>query len=182
MKKYSVTPHAIDRAVERLNIGEPFASNHLTQLMQSAYYVGETPHSSGNMYRVFDHYKTQTRIIVSHDDTIITCYKFPTELSAMPDAFTDDIIKFIKRKFDAKKREHSRKLREYEVELAELNLDAAQLSLNKAKAKSPKVREALAKKIDIINKEVSQIRDDVNKAVEDFTLLQVDVMKYIDAD
>lgn len=150
MKKYTVTDHAIQRATERLGIMAEHATNHIVQLMQTAFYNGDTPSKHGGMAKVYDHYKTRTRIIVGEDSKIVTVYRMPATTSDIPQAFSNDIRQLVKRKFAKAQREHKRIARTLEIELAELNLQIAQLRLNVAKARSPKVRATIQAKMNEI--------------------------------
>lgn len=170
MKKYIVTAHAKQRAAERLDVPESHAENHVNQLMQTAYYVGSTPGKNGKLAKVFDHYKSQTRIIVGTDEKVITVYKFPQINTALelPQVFADDIRQLIQRKLNAKKRDFKRKQRALEIEHAEHNLELAQLTLNQAKAKSPKTRSSLAEKISEIKTKLERVDFELKTLTQDF--------------
>lgn len=181
MKKYNVSNHAIKRAVERLGVPEFNAENHLIQLMQTAFFVGETPDGKGNISKLFDHYKSSTRLVVGRNDVIVTVYKFPevespiTSPSCLPQAFADDIRQLVQRKFKAKERDFKRKQRELEIELAEHNLELAQLTLNKLKAKSPKARNSIADKIDEVTTKVDRIKFEISQAETAFEAMTKEV-------
>ncbi|MDH5159867.1 hypothetical protein [Heyndrickxia oleronia] len=184
MKKYHVTEHAIDRAVERLGQKREYAANHLITLMQTAYLVGENgtkKPGDTRPQRIYDHYNSKTRLIVGDGDVIITVYKFPESVleskSIVPEAFAEDIRQLVQRKFKAKERDFKRKQRALEIELAELNLELAQLTLNKLKAKSPKARNSIADKIDEVTTKVERIKFEINQAESAFEAM----MKEVDA-
>lgn len=181
MKKYFVSEHAIDRAVERLGFTREHAANRLLQLIQTAFFVGEM--SSGGakpgsrLY--FDHVKSRVRLVVGENNVIITVYKFPDDVrtndSSIPQAFADDIRQLVQRKFKAKERDFKRKQRALEIELAELNLELAQLTLNKLKAKSPKARNSIADKIDEVTTKVERIKFEINQAESAFEAMTKEV-------
>lgn len=162
-RQYSVTTHAIQRAVERLGIAEVYAANHLRQLMQTAQFIGYK--LSG---RVFDHYKSGTRLIVSDNDSIITVYKIPVEIS-LP--FEDEVMEFIRRKYKKNLRKLNAKRRGLQLQSAELNVELAQLKLNQLKARSPKVREIIAKKIAEISESISILDAEIKRLCKTETKL-----------
>lgn len=179
MKKYLPTTHAIQRATERLGIVPEQAANHLNQLMQTAYFVGTTPRPSGKQAQVFDHYKSETRLIVGDNDSIITVYKFPQIEQTLPQTFADDIRQLVKRKFGAMQREFKRKQRALEIELAAHGLEVAQLKLNQAKAKSPKVRSAIADKLREIKTKIERVQYELDTATSDFAKVRTEVEAYL---
>jgi len=84
MKKYAVSQHAVERAIQRL--GQPVhnAKNHLIQLMQTAVFNGVVPGKLGPC-RIYDHYATRTRMIVAEDnDTIVTVYSMDSVKGGAP--------------------------------------------------------------------------------------------------
>jgi hypothetical protein len=168
MKPYKVTQHAINRAIERLGIPAHNAANHLVQLMQSAYYQGDTQHPSGKIAKTFDHHKTRTRLVVGDDDSVITVYKYPESEVVKPTVFTDEIKRLIKRQLTKAKREFTRTYRALEINAAELNIEIAQLRLNHAKARSPKVRSAIQAKLDELMAKYKRIEADIEQASAKF--------------
>ena len=145
MKLYRVTKHAVERTVERLGISAEYASNHLIQLMQTAYYNGSTPHPSGKMTKVFDHYKTRTRIIVDDNDSIVTVYKVPEE----PMNIIPEILRpLISKEFRKLSREVTRNTRLLEKEIAELTVQMGERMVAKANAKNPNTRAIIQRDID----------------------------------
>jgi hypothetical protein len=130
MKKYNVSAHAAQRAVERLGCAPEHAANHLTQLMQMAYYNGDVPNKHGGTAKVFDHYKSRTRLIVSPNDTIITVYRMEDQANASkPNIFADEIKRLVARQLAKETRNYTKQRRAFEIEAAELALDIAQLRL-----------------------------------------------------
>jgi hypothetical protein len=175
MKKYGVSKHAADRAVQRLGILPEHASNYLNQLMQTAYNVGEcgTNTKYGKGSEVYDHYKTKTRLIVSND-VIVTVYKFPEQEYVkqnpdIPSFFMEDIRQVIKRKFAKAEREFKRKERQLTIEFAEYNLEMAQQSLSFAKAKSPKVKASLKENISELKAKANRIQSELNDNADKFS-------------
>jgi hypothetical protein len=163
MKQYKVSQHAIDRAVERLGFPLEHAKNNLVSLMQTASYVGDAPGKQG-VGKVYDHYKSRTRMIISQDGTIITAYKMPTLLETLP----AEIVGTIKRKIDGLIRKYNTEARAIERKRAEKNLEIAQLQLNRANARSPKVVAAIDVKIVAAKAEyraISNEADAVNKKI-----------------
>lgn len=175
MKDYRVTAHAIERAVERLGVAQQHARNHLRQLIQSAYYVGETVTAGNRKVRYFDHAKSRVRLVVGLDDSIVTVYRFPDEVSelkeaapALPEAFADDIRQLVLRKVNAIKREHGRKKRALEIERAEVSLEIAQLELNHAKAKSPKTRATIKEQLSALITKRERIEYEMDAAETEY--------------
>jgi hypothetical protein len=179
LKMYNVTSHAIKRAVERLGQPEFNAANHLISLMQTAYYNGETAHPSGKMMKVYDHYKSRTRIIVSPDDSIITAYKISEFESPKSSVFIDDIKRLVERKFNAYKREFKKQYRSLEIELAEINYQIAQFRLNKAKARSPKVQASLQTKIDALSESYYEIKTSIDMVENKFEEIKRGAESYL---
>lgn len=156
MKQYRVTDHAIQRAVERLGLPKFNAANHLVQLMQTAYYNGD---STGR--KVYDHYKSRTRLIVSYDNEIITVYKVPEILEPKQTVFSADIVELVRRRYAQYTRQYRSNIYNLEVEKAELNLELAQLQLNLVKAKSPKVRDSIKTSIDELVTMIGRKEEDI---------------------
>jgi hypothetical protein len=178
VKKYTVTQHAIKRAVERLEITAEHAANHLLQLMQTAYYNGDTPNHHGKIANVYDHHKTRTRIIVE-DNKIVTVYKVPELDAPKQTVFIDDIKRLVARKFTKAKRQFTKQRRSLEIELAELNIEVARLRLNQAKARSPKVQSSIQTKVDELMTQVSRIESEIKKACEQFSEIQRGAEAYL---
>lgn len=175
MKEYIVTEHAKKRAIERLGQTEPGAAHHLKQLMQSAFYQGDSPRKDGSIAKIYDHYKSQTRLFLI-DNVIITVYKFP---EAAPIPFADEVAQVIKRKFAKSEREYKRKERALSIEIAEFNVELAQHRLSYAKAKSPKVRESLSDKIGELETKVGRIQFELDEAVKAFNAIKEGAAKYL---
>ncbi|MEK5109879.1 hypothetical protein MHI57_24770 [Cytobacillus sp. FSL K6-0129] len=175
MKEYIVTKHAIQRAVERLGQTEQHAPHHLKQLMQTAFYQGETPGPNGFIRKFYDHFKTKTRLVVI-GEKIITVYKFP---EAVPIPFADEVAQVIKRKFAKSERDFKRKERALSIEIAEFNVELAQHRLSYAKAKSPKVRESLSDKISELETKVGRIQFELDEAIKAFNAIKEGAAKYL---
>lgn len=143
MKQYKVSQHAIDRAVERLGFPLEHAKGNLVSLMQVAVYQGDTQSRMGKPTKVYDHYKSRIRMVVSEDGTIVTCYRIPTLLDTLP----SEIVGTIKRKIDGLLRSYNKEARAIERKRALKNLEIAQLQLNRANARSPKVVASIDVKI-----------------------------------
>ncbi len=174
MRRYEVNDHAIDRTVERLGIMREHARNYLNQLMQTAYYTGDTTYRGGTS-RVFDHYKNRVRIIVHKDcDRIITVYRFPDE------TFADEIKRTIQRTYRKAKQQFTRNKRTIMIEIAELNVEIAQLSLNKVKAKSPKVQSIIQSKIESIHSKINELQSNANKIAAEFERVKRGAQAWMD--
>ncbi|MBS4195375.1 hypothetical protein [Lederbergia citri] len=152
MKMYRVTKHAIDRAVERLGVSAEYATNHLIQLMQTAYYNGSTPHPNGKRHKVFDHYKTRTRVIVSEDDSIITVYKLPEENALTIPSFLRPVVE---REFRRVRREVTRLTRRHEEAIGKLTVEMGERIWARARAKNPNTREMIQAEIDEIQAKIN---------------------------
>lgn len=176
MKEYIVTDHAKQRAVERLGKSEHNAAHHLKQLMQSAFYQGDSPRQDGSIAKVYDHYKSRTRLFVI-DNVIITVYRFPDAAPAIP--FADEIAQVIKRKFAKSERDYKRMERALSIELAEFNLELAQHRLSFAKAKSPKVRVSLTEKITEVETKASRIQFELDEATKAFNAIKEGAAAYL---
>ncbi|NRG30747.1 hypothetical protein [Niallia circulans] len=169
MKKYSITKHAIERAVERLGRKEHEAVNYLTQIMQTAVYNGEITGKYGEV-SVFDHYKSRTRLIV-RNGSILTVYSMDSgkpEAPIIPQVFTEEIRKVVRRKFAKAQREYKRTVRALQIELAEVNLIMAQLQLNLAKARSPKVIATIQAKLDEVKTRFSKLDSEIKIEQQQF--------------
>ncbi|MDQ0270775.1 hypothetical protein [Cytobacillus purgationiresistens] len=179
MRNYIVTKHAIERAYERLGISRKNAAHHLNQLMQTAFYQGETQ-DQGSVRKIYDHHKSRTRIFVE-DNHIITVYKFPEEaITPQPTLpYIDEISQLIKRKFAKSEREFKRKERTLSIELAEFNLELATLRLNFAKAKSPKVRTNLVEKISEVETKAGRIQFELDEATKSFNAIKEGAAAYL---
>ena len=168
MKKYVLTTHAIQRVSERLGIHEgDKAANHINQIMQTAYFAGECPHKSGTKVKVYDHHKSKTRILIDREDKVVTVYRF-THALFLPDAFQEEVMALVTRRFKAMESEHKRKQRAIEIELAEFNLEKAQLELNKIKAKSPKIQTQIQAKVDEIMTKVKRLEFELSENEQAF--------------
>lgn len=184
MTTYQVTQHARIRAAERLGIAPEHASNHLNQLMQSAFYRCDRPNKDGRMAKVFDHMKNKTRLIVE-GNVIVTVYKFPKETNAesktptVPDIFAEDIRQVIQRRFAKSEREYKRKERVLSIEIAELNLELATHQLSHAKAKSPKVRAGLSDKIAEVQAKVDRVKFELDTATNVFNEIKEKAAAYL---
>jgi hypothetical protein len=181
MKRYAVTSHAIERAVQRLGIDKSQACHYINQLMQTAYFRGVTYNSRGEAGRLFDHFNSKTRLVVSDDDRVVTIYKFPEveTAQAIPTAFAADIQKTIQRKYNAAERDYKRQTRLLETEVAEMNLEIAKLQLNKARAKSPRTISSIEKKIATIQPRIDVIANELNDVSEKFSRIKEEVGSYL---
>ncbi|MCY7751590.1 hypothetical protein MOB18_21250 [Bacillus inaquosorum] len=190
MKQYRVDPHAVKRAIERLGIAERHAANHLRQLMQTAYYVGDkTSRYGGIRGKVFDNVKARVRIIVIEDDLIKTVYKMADPLAPIegnPIVSTppitdlpDELKAVLKRKSDALIVRRNRELRSLTIQLAEKNLELAQLELNRARARAHKIIAVIDAKIDIAKKEYATINEKVDAIKSEIKSIEKGVAAYV---
>jgi exopolysaccharide biosynthesis predicted pyruvyltransferase EpsI len=179
VKPYNVTKHAIDRAVERLGVKAEYAANHIVQLMQSAYYQGDTQQSSGKTVKIFDHHKTRTRIVIGDSDTVISVYKFPEIEVVKPAIFADEIKRLIKRQLTKAQREFTRTYRSLEINAAELNIEIAQLRLNHAKARSPKIQASIKAKLDELMTQYTQVEAEIKQASAKFEQIKNGAEAYL---
>ncbi|GIN10163.1 hypothetical protein J26TS2_00300 [Shouchella clausii] len=152
MKRYNVTNHAVDRAVERLGSKRSQAESYLNQLMQSAVYQGDTPNKNGGLTKVYDHHRTKTRLILD-GDRIVTVYKVDGPLAPIEPQLPTPLLAAVKREAAKLLRNHGRELRKLERELAEAELLLAQKRLNRLKTNNPRTKAAIDRDItDIASK------------------------------
>lgn len=181
MKPYNVTQHAIERAVERLGKRKDYARNELVQLMQTAVYTGSTPQG-----RVFDHYKTRTRLVVCRDtDTIITVYSMDVPKEAESVAIvteTNPLMQkardYLAKELRKAKRQYTRESRKLAEQVALLNVEAARLALNHARCRQPLTRQAIQAKIDAIKAEAIAKEKQAEEMAEGLRKQAEDVRKY----
>jgi hypothetical protein len=145
MKKYAVTTHAIERAVERLGRNRQYAGNDLVQRMQTAVFQGEVAQG-----RIFDHYASRTRLILAKtEDKIITVYSMDTE-KPKPSAYNAIIEKargLITKEIAKARRQFTTESRKLTLTEAEIGFEIATLALNKARARNPLTQASIEAKI-----------------------------------
>ncbi len=178
MKPYTVSDHAIKRAVERLGVPKFSAANHLIQLMQSAAYQGETGSRYG-VTKVYCHFKTRTHLVVGEDGTIITVYRGQELPKPIPTAFIDDIKKLVERQLRKAQREYNSQYRASEIQVAELNVELAQLQLSQLKARSPRAKKSITVKINAIKTQIDDIKRSMEEMTESFLSIETEAETYL---
>lgn len=146
MKKYAVTTHAIERAVERLGRNRQYAGNDLVQRMQTAVFQGEVAQG-----RIFDHYASRTRLILAKtEDKIITVYSMDTEKPAKSTVYNAIIEKareVITKEIAKARRQFTTESRKLTLVEAEIGFEIATLALNKARCKAPHTQATIQSRI-----------------------------------
>lgn len=153
MKKYEITRHAVDQAVERLGKQRANASNDIQMLMQTAVYQGIT--GTG---RVFDHHPSRTRMILAREiDRVITVYSMDSRKEGTSEGFrpldvSNEILAAahatIKRELTKARRRFTSEYRKLQIEQAELGVEIAQAHVNKARCKAPHTQALIQARID----------------------------------
>jgi len=173
MKRYEVTKHAVNRAIERLGFTKNEAENRLNQLMQTAYYNGRTT-GYGTVANVYDNHNHRIRFIVSDANEIVTVYKFPEhteveaprpKLSEVPTFLSEKVAKVVQReleRFESNERKIERKntliIAELRIELAEIDYRLLR-ARSEAKIMSLKARKsAVEMRIDELNNEIIEVK------------------------
>ncbi|HEX3072386.1 MAG TPA: hypothetical protein VHP30_02120 [Ignavibacteriales bacterium] len=182
MKKYAVTTHAIDRAVERLGRNRQYASNDLVQRMQTAVFQGEVAQG-----RIYDHLPSRTRLILDKtEDKIITVYSMDTqkETEVTPkqtpyNAIIEKARVVIKRELTKARRQFTTEKRKLTLSEAELGVEIAQLTLNKARAKNPLTQASIQAKIDELENGRQALLTQLNTVVSRFEQMRKDAESYI---
>lgn len=166
-KKYSVTQHAIKRTGERLGIGAEHAEHHLNNLMQSAYFQGVVPSKQGRA-RVYDHHKSNTRLILCEaGKRIITVYKMPEGLD-VSGLMLDFLRPTLEREMRKLKRLYTRKVRAYELKHAEALRELSEMTFNRARARNPNTRDLISERIAIKQDEVKTLVADIKRFGDEY--------------
>ena len=145
MKKYAVTTHAINRAVERLGRNRQYASNDLVQRMQTAVFQGEVAQG-----RIFDHYASRTRLILDKtEDKIVTVYSMDTEKPKVTvyNAIIEKARAVIGKEIAKARRQFTTESRKLTLAEAEIGFEIATLALNKARCKAPHTQATIQSRI-----------------------------------
>lgn len=175
IRTFDVTNHAVSRAVERLGVAREYAANHVIQLMQSAYYQGMTPGPRG-ITKIFDHHKSETRIITDElAETIITVYKFPE----LPKVVGEYLSPIINRELRKARRLHTRTVRALELEKAHEMTILAEMAMNYANARNPKTRGLIAGRMNEVRKRMSVIDDNITESNEVYAKMRRDLGAYV---
>lgn len=181
MKKYAVTTHAIERAVERLGRNRQHASNDLVQRMQTAVYQGEV--SQG---RIFDHYASRTRLILAKtEDTIITVYSMDVSKAdekAKPSVYNAIIEKarvVIGKEIAKARRQFTTESRKLTLTEAEIGFEIATLALNKARCKAPHTQATLQSRINELEQGRQAVFAELLTVRERFEQMRKDAEGYL---
>lgn len=164
---YRLTEHAKKRAVERLGIAREQAVNYVNQLMRSAYLQGIEGSKDGK-YRIYDHHKSRTRIIINGEgDTVITVYKFkePLNMTSIPVDFLRPTLEREKRKL---RRLYTRAIRKLELEYAESLQELAEMAINRARARNPQTRELIAGRMKTKQEEISAYVSEIERQKDEW--------------
>ncbi|MCP6682947.1 hypothetical protein [Bacillus nakamurai] len=182
MKKYGVTKHAVDRAVERLGYDRGSAVGCINNLMQTAHYIGDANDHNGKTSRIFDHIKSRVRLVVI-DNKVVTVYKMHDGLAPINsqpiNGLPDELKAVIKRKSNALIVRHTRELRSLTIQLAEKNLEIAQLELNRAKARAHKIIAVIDAKLDVARSEYASINEKANAIKSEIESIEKGVAAYV---
>lgn len=189
MKPYNVTGHAIDRVVERFTIQREHAKNHLVSLMQTAVHQGTT--GTG---RVFDHYRTNTRLILSRDsDTVITVYTIDSEKDLVTPVFPKAIPTFasvsnfiidkaratIHREIAKARRQFTREFRSLSESQALIQIEIAELTLNKVRCRAPLTQLKIEEKISILLDSFDELGKSISRITTDFEKIKVEAEEFL---
>lgn len=166
-RTYKLTRHAVERTIKRLGVPENHAHNHVNQLMQSAYMQGIVPSKYGPA-RVYDHHKTNTRIIVSEDgSTVITVYKHE-ERSVLDVVKADFLRPTLERELRKVKRESTRQIRAAERSLAKVYAELAERMKNFANARNPHTRDLIQERIWEAEEAIDEIKRNIERMMGEY--------------
>lgn len=190
MKKYEITRHAIEQAVNRFGKQRESARNELNQLMQTAVYQG-----NAGAGRIFDHYPTRTRFILADTkDIVITVYSMDSvkgeedTLEASPvekttrvegNEFLASFQATVKRELTKARRQFVRESRKLTEEIAVIGLEIAQLKLNKARARSPITQRQIADKVAQIHEEQTKLAEQRKQLEAQFRAMKSEVSGFV---
>ena len=168
MIRYSVHPHAVKRAKERLEL-KGTVDNTLVQYMVKAVRGAKTP--QGGV--IYDNYAKNARLIVdeaAHE--IKTVYRLDTikvegneMIVRVMDGMNitvDRIATAIKRELSRMTTQINREVRKLTEQAATIQVEIAQLHVNKIRCKHPKTQSLIQTRIDELSAKV----DDLAKVID----------------
>jgi len=159
-KSVSISKHAIDRAVERLNQPKHCAENHIRQLLSAATFHGEGSNEYGKV-DIYLHRKTGVSIVVSQkDNTVVTLY-CPDE-QKMPKLTVSRITNAIKRELERMTTQYKREIRKLHEQQAVINVRIAELSLNKIRCYHPPTKALIQSRIDEYLTQINELAREID--------------------
>ncbi|WP_060207067.1 hypothetical protein [Sporosarcina koreensis] len=179
-RAYACSDHAKRRAAERLGIAYADAHRQLMNYMQTAVYCGATSNS-----RIFDHYKSRTRLVLDPDkDVIITVYSLDDiaeyrGFEPQAGVLTDAIKTTIARELRKAHRTFRRSYRQYTLALADLNVEIAELFRNKVRCKHPGTQALIQSQIDVLEDEAKAIRSAMQTQESEFRAVEEEASIYL---
>jgi hypothetical protein len=150
--KYSVRPHAYDRALLRFGISNEQAQSWFNQLMQTARLIG----SDGKR----DSYDHKGKRIVVEGTEIVTVYN----VADLP--FGDKVSALVERELNKSKKAYEKRSKELSIEIAEATIEHANWNLNLLKAKSQRSKTSIQRKLDVINEKITNLRLELNREAD----------------
>lgn len=186
MIEYKITKHAVERAIERLEVTaempRPSVTSHIKMLMQTAVLQGELP--GGKL--VYDHYRTRTRIVVAKEtNTVLTIYPMDTDKDGNPvervpvitELHEDNIVfkaakDAARRELEKARRTFTRDSRSLQTKIAELGVEIAQSTLNKVKCLHPGTKTIIQRNIDEMQAEANALIDKLRSKADKYEELR----------
>lgn len=142
--KYTVSPHALERALLRFDIGNEYAANWFNQLMYTAKLIG----SEGKR----DTYDHKGKRIIVEGNVIVTVYN----TADLP--FAGKISALVERELNKAEKSYEKRKKELSIEIAEIEIEHAKLNLNFLKAKSPRSKDSIQSKIGDVTESLSKLK------------------------
>lgn len=184
LKKWHASDHAKQRVVERLNIPEHQAEGYLNQLRVNAVYKGEE-HSPKGRAKVYDHYKSGVRMLVSMDDiTVITVKRLDTVkidgnvllVKEAPATLTvERITAAIKREYKRMRTEVTREINKMKEEYAATGVKIAELKWKQVRCKAPHTKELIQSRIDELVAVTRQITTEIDAKLTQMDAAEAEV-------
>lgn len=186
MKRYNVTNHAVERVVERFGIRVTDARKHIEQILQTAVFQGTQVNEKGVSARVFDHYKTRTRLLLDmNSDVVITAYPMddrsngPIPPVTSSSKFTDAITATVRREIAKARRTFTATTRTLSEQHALLQIEIGKLTLNKVRCKHPGTQAIIQRKIGAITTQMETLASDIERTESEYKALRAEAAALI---
>lgn len=180
IRNYDVSEHAIDRAIERLELGElsrAQVAKTINDRMQTAVYTGEVAEG-----RVFDHYASRSRFIVAKEaDRIITTYSMDSlKAEIKPDtSLGKKVINLINRELKKAGAAYRKQQREITAVASELKIAIAKDELNALNAKAPHVKAIIQSKLDENTTKLNELMAQLDNAAAEYEAKKAEASKLL---
>ncbi len=160
VKRYNVTKHAAERAMQRLGCKTPAeASRYLNDLMQTAIMQG---HTMDDCY-AYDHHKSRTRLIFDDSkQAVVTVYNMKEAIAPVagvqPIALPAELLTELKRKAGAFLRKYMRRNRELERAIIEAKIAVLENERKKLRVNNPATKAVIDVKISDIQTQLDAMK------------------------